>query len=82
MGAAGDIAGIPSKTMRLGEDEKLQMVLIGNLEREIAPKNGFRLIIIMPGGNGSAEFKPFVKRIYKDSLVPKKDLVYQLNAPN
>lgn len=79
--AADDIAEIPSKTITLDDDRKLQMILIGNPDQETAPKNGFRLIIVMPGGDGSKDFEPFIKRIYKNSLDTKNDLVCQLVAP-
>src|SRR5262249_14427728 len=32
------------------------------------PTEGYGLVVILPGGDGSAEFLPFVKRIYKNAL--------------
>jgi predicted esterase len=36
-------------------------------------------VLVLPGGNGSAEFHPFVKRIYKNA-VPKDYIIAQLVA--
>lgn len=33
-----------------------------------APESGFKLLIVMPGGDGSADFNPFIRRIYKNAL--------------
>lgn len=44
------------------------------------PAEGFGLVVIMPGGDGSAKFHPFVKRIFKHSL-PKGYLVAQPVTP-
>jgi predicted esterase len=50
--------------------------LIGPRANSPAPPAGRGLVIVMPGGDGSAEFHPFVKRIFKNSL-PDHYLVAQ-----
>ena len=64
--ARGDEA--PSQKLRAGGDENKQYFLIGATKGKKAPKDGFGLVVIMPGGDGSAEFHPFVKRLYEYAL--------------
>jgi predicted esterase len=45
-----------------------------------APKDGWRLLVVMPGGDGTAEFAPFVGRIRENALSDDW-LVAQLVAP-
>ena len=42
--------------------------MIGPKEGATAPKDGYGLLIVMPGGGGGRGFHPFVKRIYKHVL--------------
>jgi len=73
---APDVADIPTQDLRLGNDEQKRYLLDGPRKDEKEPKNGFGLLVVMPGGEGSASFHPFVKRVYKNS-VPKGFLVVQ-----
>jgi RNA polymerase sigma factor (sigma-70 family) len=66
--AQDDVADIPSEELRAGEDANKRYFLIGAKKDAKQPANGYSLFVIMPGGNGSADFHPFVKRIYKNSL--------------
>jgi len=77
---AEDVADIPSQDLRLDGDEKRRYLLAGPRPDEKAPKSGFGLIVVMPGGTGDATFHPFVKRIYKNA-VPDGFLVVQPVAP-
>lgn len=69
-----DVADVPSTKLAVGDDEKKSYFLIGAKDgavakaRDAAPPAGYGLIIIMPGGDGSADFHPFVRRIYKNGL--------------
>jgi predicted esterase len=80
LAAQDDVADIPSQDLRVGDDAKKRYFLIGPTQGAEAPADGFGLIIVLPGGNGSAEFNPFVKRIYKHA-VPDGYLVAQPVAP-
>jgi predicted esterase len=44
------------------------------------PKKGYSLLVVLPGGDGGADFNPFVKRIYKHALGPEW-MAAQLVAP-
>lgn len=77
--AQEDIADVRSKKFTL-DNRKLQYYLIGSKEKRKAPEDGYKLLVVMPGGDGSADFLPFVKRIYKHAL-DDDYLIVQLIAP-
>jgi predicted esterase len=68
-----DVKDVPAQEVTLGKDQKY--VLIGDVNGD-APKG---LLVVMPGGDGSAEFGPFVKRIQQNAL-PEGYLVAQMVA--
>jgi predicted esterase len=75
LGAQEDVADIPSQDLHAGKDKNKRYFLkryflIG------PPKEGNGLIVVLPGGSGSADFHPFVKRIYKHAI-PEGYLVAQ-----
>ena len=59
---------VPSEKRKAGGDDHKQYFLIGASKDRKAPKEGFGLVVIMPGGDGSVEFHPFVKRLYEKAL--------------
>jgi predicted esterase len=59
---------IASEKRKAGGDEKKEYFLIGASKDRKVPTDGFGLVVIMPGGDGSAEFHPFVKRIAQNAL--------------
>jgi len=76
--AQQDVADVPSKKYFAAGDKNKQYFLIGpykdtvlGRDSHLDTKEGFRLVIIMPGGGGGADFHPFVKRIYKHALNKK-----------
>jgi predicted esterase len=77
-GAQDDVAHVPAEDLKLGGNEKQRYFLIGQVPKN-PPKEGLGLLIVLPGGDGSAEFHPFVKRIYANAL-PENYLVAQLVA--
>jgi predicted esterase len=76
LAAQEDVADIPSQDLRAEKDENKRYFLIGPMKDAKAPKNGFGLVLVLPGGPGSADFHPFVKRIYKHA-VPEGYLIAQ-----
>jgi len=72
-----DVANIPSESLTVDGDKNMHYFLIGADESKPVPKDGFNLVIVLPGGTGGADFNPFVKRIYKNAL-SEKYLVAQL----
>lgn len=62
-----DVQDIPSQEIRIADDPNQRYFLIGDTS-VAPPKTGFKLLIVLPGGDGSAAFEPFVRRIRKYAL--------------
>ncbi|MFN3690648.1 MAG: alpha/beta hydrolase [Fimbriimonadales bacterium] len=75
-----DVADVPAQTLHAGGDTHKRYFLIGAAKDRQPPKSGYYLLLILPGGDGSVEFHPFCKRIYKYAL-DSRYLVAQLVAP-
>jgi predicted esterase len=71
-----DVADVSSQELRAGNNEDMRYFLIGPEKSTNKPDAGYGLIIVLPGGDGSADFHPFVKRIYKYA-VPENYLIAQ-----
>ena len=63
-------------------DEHKRYVLHAPAADVAAPKDGWKVLVVMPGGDGSADFAPFVGRIRENAL-PDADewIAVQLIAP-
>jgi predicted esterase len=62
-----DVADVPAQDLRAGGDEKKRYFLIGARDAR-PPASGYGLLIVLPGGDGSADFQPFIRRIHKNVL--------------
>lgn len=78
--AAADSGDVPSQDLVVKENQQQRYFLIGPGPEPKSPAKGFGLILVLPGGDGSDDFHPFVKRIYQQA-VPDGFLVAQLVAP-
>jgi len=74
--ALGDIEGIPREELCAGGNEKMRYLLVGPRPDAPKPKEGFSLLVVLPGGEGGAEFSPFVQRVFANSL-PDRYVVAQ-----
>lgn len=63
-----DVADVPSQDLRAGGDANQRYFLVGATDASAAPADGYALLVVLPGGDGSEEFHPFVRRIYKNVL--------------
>jgi len=63
-----DIADVPSVSRKAGGDEHKHYFLIGHDPERKAPRDGYKLVLIMPGGDGGAAFEAFCRRIWKHAL--------------
>jgi len=72
-----DVANVPSEERVVGGDPAMRTFPHGG---EKAPKKGYRLLVVLPGGSGAADFEPFGKRLWKNAL-SEEYLVAQLVAP-
>lgn len=78
-----DVKDVPCEDLRVGGDEQKRFFLIGATpERRAAVKQagGYRVLIVIPGGDGGDGFNPFVRRIYKNAL-DENWLIVQLVSP-
>ncbi len=69
--------------LRAGDNEHMRYFLAGPRSEAVqkqAPKAGFKLLLVMPGGDGSAEFQTFCRRIAANAT-DDQWLVAQLVAP-
>ena len=66
--------------LRAGGDAYKRYLLIGPKANAAEPADGWKLLLVLPGGDGSAEFHPFVRNMAKRA-VPDGYLVAQLVAP-
>ena len=66
--AQDDVADVVSRDLRAGKDSHKRYFLIEPPKGAKAPKEGYGLLVVLPGGDGSADFHPFVKRIYKNAV--------------
>jgi predicted esterase len=66
---------VDSKDLTLGKDKKKRYFFIGPQKDAKVPKDGYKLAIVLPGGDGSAEFHPFVRRVWREALGPEYLLV-------
>ncbi|HYO09180.1 MAG TPA: hypothetical protein VER17_09425 [Tepidisphaeraceae bacterium] len=72
---------LPVQELSAGGDEKKKFFLIGpEPSAKKPPESGHRLLLVLPGGDGSAEFQPFVTSIARRALPPGY-LVAELVAP-
>jgi predicted esterase len=69
---------VPAKDITIAGQSKQRYFLIGDTKAK-AREAGFGLVLVMPGGDGSIDFQPFVKNIQANAL-PEGYLVAQLIA--
>ncbi len=74
-----DVADVPAQDFRAGGDEKKRYFLIGATDAR-PPAAGYGLLIVLAGGDGSADFHPFIRRIHKNVLNDRW-LIAQAVAP-
>lgn len=77
--AQQEVEGVRAKKFTL-VPEALRYFLIAAEGKLQTPERGYKLLIVMPGGDGSADFLPFVQNIYKNVL-DERYLLIQLVAP-
>ncbi|MBX3411177.1 MAG: hypothetical protein KF708_00560 [Pirellulales bacterium] len=78
--AQDDVAHIKSESRRIEGDQQRRYFLVGPKADETPPAKGYGLIVVLPGGDGGAEFHPFVKRLF-DQAVPAGYLLAQPVSP-
>lgn len=66
--APSDVADVPSQDLLAGGNEKQRYFLIGARPNAQAANEPPALVVVLPGGDGSAQFNPFLRRIYQNAL--------------
>jgi dienelactone hydrolase/HEAT repeat protein len=79
LAAALDAGDMPVQDLRANNDEKMRFFLMGP-KTKTAPADGYRLLLVLPGGDGGEDFRPFIESVAQDS-VSNQYLVAQLVAP-
>jgi predicted esterase len=72
-----DIIDVPAERLHVEGNTKMRYFLIGVDKNKPVPDLGYKILIVMPGGNGSAEFHPFIRRIWKYALDNNNFIVAQ-----
>lgn len=63
-----DIADVSVQDLTGGGNDKMRYFLIGPREDERVSAACYKLLVVLPGGDGGADFNPFVCRIFKNAL--------------
>ncbi|MHC4399567.1 MAG: PEGA domain-containing protein [Planctomycetota bacterium] len=66
--ALSDVADVPAEDLTVDGNDKMRYFLIGAGEGAKPPEGGYKLVIVMPGGDGGEDFHPFVRRLYKHAM--------------
>lgn len=77
---AEDVPDIPAEDRRAQDDPFKRYILIGGRGDQSAPPEGYKVLLVLPGGSGSPDFHPFIKRIYRHVLSDEY-LLAQIVAP-
>lgn len=77
--AAEGTADVPCQDLHAGQNPQARYFLIGPMKAGEPPKDGRMLVLVLPGGDGSATFNPFIKNMTKFAM-PQDAVVAQLVA--
>lgn len=69
-GLPAELATVPSAEVVIDNGEHKRYFLIGPTSGAVPPIDGYKLAVVMPGGDGGPDFNPFVRRILKNALGP------------
>ncbi|HWD38454.1 MAG TPA: dienelactone hydrolase family protein, partial [Fimbriimonas sp.] len=73
-----DVKDVPNIQATAGHDPDKKYFVIG--PKAGSPKDSYKLLVILPGGDGSADFNPFIRRVWKNAL-SEDFIVAELVAP-
>jgi predicted esterase len=72
-----DVVDVHAERLHVEGNTKMRYFLIGIDKNKPVPDLGYKLLVVIPGGDGSAEFHPFVRRIWKYALDNNNFIVAQ-----
>lgn len=67
-GQDDDVAQVASQDLRAGGTDEQRYFLIGPKAGAKEPADGYALVVVLPSGDGSADFHPFVKRLFQHAV--------------
>lgn len=67
---AEEFAGLPDQDLTAAENPRMRYFLMGPPDGADAPPGGFGLVLILAGGDGSADFHRFCLRITQNAMPP------------
>lgn len=76
--ALADVKDVSNEDLQVGGDPMMRYFLVG--AKSVEPEAGHKLLIVLPGGNGSKDFNPFIRRLWKNALPPGY-MIAELIAP-
>lgn len=65
---AADVEDVPSVDVKVDGNDRMRYFLIGPKVSAVSPEGGYKLLVVLPGGDGGPDFNPFVRRILKHAL--------------
>ena len=74
------VADIAVQDLLAGGDRHKRYFLFGPHDTDEWPRDGLRLLLVLPGGDGGPDFRPFVENIFRKAT-PDGYLVAELVAP-
>ncbi len=63
-----NVGDIPCQDLKVADNDRMRYFLIGPKANGDPPEKGHKLVVALPGGDGGADFSPFVRRILKNAL--------------
>lgn len=75
-----EFAGYPLEDVTLDRRKRKRYFLMGPPADQKPPANGWKLLLVLPGGDGGADFQSFSRRIHMHAL-PEGYIAAQLVAP-
>ena len=75
--ADSDVGNVPAELLHVDGNAQMEYFLIGVDSAKPIPESGYRLVIVMPGGDGSADFHPFIRRIWKYAMAESDFIIAQ-----
>ena len=75
-----DVADVPAEDLRVEGQPDMRYFLIGAEAEAQAPEDGWKLLFVLPGGDGGPSYTNFARRVHMHAA-PRDYLVVQLVAP-
>ena len=75
--AESDVGDVLAERLHVEGNDKMEYFLIGIDKEKPVPESGYHLVVVLPGGDGSADFHPFVRRTWKYAMEESNFIIAQ-----